>query len=390
MFPLPTSPQCAYEGEVVETVRTPGGAPADVRRCVLHVRCSRLFVRNTIRLCSRCGDYRQSDVLTEMPTDAADSNGQANDSKAPSVALAGRSPLPLSPHIRADVRPVRVSVSRTASGVSPPATARYRPITQTSVRPIELQTTARRTWDKQPVWAYGVTTVPERNPTPLRRTLISLKMAGFEYPTVFVDGDKNWTWWERELGLPVVCRYPRIRTYGNWILTLAELYIRKPNADFYAVFQDDLVCSKNLRQYLEAVPYPDKGYWNLYTFPQNHIRIQHRIGFSPATGWRGAGAVALVFDKRSVLIPLAHDHMVKRVRDPIRGHKYVDGGVVETMNLMGYTEYVHNPSLVQHVGLRSSSGNPRHPQSPSFRGEEFDLLTLLAAPPCADPVPEGK
>jgi hypothetical protein len=222
---------------------------------------------------------------------------------------------------------------------------------------------------------YGVTTVPGRRKDLLPKTLQSLAAGGFDKPRLFVDGDWDYGSWHEEFGLDLTMRYPRIRTYGNWVLCLAELYIRNPSANYYVIFQDDLICSMNMRQYLETIEYPNKGYWNLYTFPENQHLSHGRQGFYPSNRL-GKGAVGLVFDSRAILILLAHDHMVRRARDPDRGHKYVDGGVVETMNQMGWIEHVHNPSLVQHTGHFSTSGNPRHALAPSFRGESYDLMQL--------------
>lgn len=399
--PLALASPCRSESpDVIRQVKAYDGQLVDVRPCSIHGQCSRIFVRNAIRLCLRCNDYvpqdgqstiiTSSNIQTGMPSEPAkmsgDSNGRANDSKPSGIALEGRSRQPLSPHTRPSVRPATRPVSHGRAYAPARHTTRYSPHLRTNVNPIESRTIVPLVWDRAPVWQYGVTTIPERNPEPLRRTLTSLKVSGFNYPTLFIDGDKNWSWWEKEYNLPVVCRYPRIRTYGNWILTLIELYIRNPQADYYAIFQDDFVCSLNLRKYLESIQYPIKGYWNLLTFPVNHIRIRDKIGFSKAQGWRGAGAVALVFNHDALQALLSHGHMADRINprkpghDKTRAYRYVDGAVVETLEAVGYSEYVHNPSLIQHTGLRSATGNPRHPLSPSFRGEDFDLLTLLERP----------
>lgn len=225
-------------------------------------------------------------------------------------------------------------------------------------------------------WAYGVTTVPRRRDTLLPLTLRSLANAGFDKPRLFVDGARNdeAAWWEREYGLEVTVRFPFIRTFGNWCLSLAELYIRDPNAERYAVFQDDFVTYRNLRSYLEKCKYPEKGYWNLYTFPSNQ-------SLAKSEGWYlsnqfGRGAVALVFDVVTVNTVLTHPHMVARPMDAHRGWKAVDGGIVTALAKEGIKEYVHNPSLVQHTGDVSSMRNKPHLKAVSFRGEEYDAAHL--------------
>jgi len=112
------------------------------------------------------------------------------------------------------------------------------------------------------------------------------------------------------------------------------------------------------------------------------------------------GAVALVFSREAVMALLKHPNMVDRICDPQRGWRAVDGGVVEAMRQIGWREYVHNPSLVLHTGARSSMGNRRFPDAPSFRGEGFDAMELLGlhgpspevpkpfVPPPPPPVPD--
>lgn len=229
-------------------------------------------------------------------------------------------------------------------------------------------------------WSCGVTTVPSRKDTLLPRTLDSIRKAGFNDFTLFVDGSKEDTTYYK-YSANVVFRYPQIRTYGNWILSIAELYIRNPLSDRYVMFQDDFITYHNLKEYLSHVEYKDKTYWNLYTFPSNQILAPHNgdkeyIGFYESNQL-GRGAVGLVFNKKTVIDLLANQHMVERVLSVDRGWRSVDGGVVTALNQIGYKELVHNPSLVQHTGIVSSMGNKPHKLATSFRGEFFNALELL-------------
>lgn len=227
-------------------------------------------------------------------------------------------------------------------------------------------------------WAYGVTTVPERLKDLLPRTLASLRTGGFDQPRLFVDG-------ARELGeyakfnLEVTVRYPNIFTYGNWVLALWEIYVRQPNADRYALFQDDLLTYRNLRGYLEHCQYPDKGYWNLYTFPRNQALSKGRIGWYLSDQF-GKGAVGLVFSREAVVVLLSQEYLVCRPQNAHRGQRSVDGGVVTAYKKAGWKEYVHNPSLLQHTGKVSSMRSVSHQTAKSFRGEGFDAMELLECP----------
>jgi hypothetical protein len=244
-------------------------------------------------------------------------------------------------------------------------------------------------------WAYGITTVPARRNTLLPRTVESLKTAGFPTPVLFIDGatHDDATSYEREFGVPCVPRWPVIRTFGNWVLGLAELYIRNPGCSHYVMFQDDLVCSRNLRQYLERCEYPSgergrpKGYWNLYTFdfywrraPRDQtVRREIKDGWFQSPTGQGLGAVGLVFNRNAVVDLLTErGHVVTRPSHPgDRSWRNIDGGIVDALGKYGWREMVHNPSLVQHTGVKSVMGSQRHPDARSFRGEDFDCLSLL-------------
>lgn len=220
-------------------------------------------------------------------------------------------------------------------------------------------------------WAYGVTTVPERSDTTLPPTLASLALAGFDKPRLFVDG-------ERDTGRAdhyATFRYPRVGAYGNWWLSIVELFIRDPNCHRYALFQDDLLCSKNLRQYLEECTYPEKGYLNLYTWPCNQSLAKGRQGWYESDQ-KGRGALALVFNRETLMTLLCRPEFVTWPTSPKRNDRKIDGRVVTALTNAGYKEYVHNPTLVMHREGRSAIGLLPHPPATSFRGEEFDCLEL--------------
>lgn len=242
---------------------------------------------------------------------------------------------------------------------------------------------------------YGVTSCLSRLDTLLPRTLASLTTAGFDRPHLFLDGvgPDDASGFVRN-GHPVTLRWPAVRTAGNWVLSLYELYYRDPTADLYAVFQDDLVCVGGLRAYLETAALPDRGYLNLYTVPRNHPDAlrergypcdvpETHTGFYPSNQ-RGRGAVALVFPRAGVQTLLSQPHLVTRPErrsgerpDEWWPHRTIDGGVIEAMTQAGWREYVHLPSLVQHTGRGSSMGNVPQPDAPSFPGEGFDARALL-------------
>lgn len=226
-------------------------------------------------------------------------------------------------------------------------------------------------------WAYGVTTVPSRYITTLASTLSSLQEAGFAKPRLFVDGTEPVPPYLISQGKVGQVTYrDNIKTAGNWILAAWELYLRQPDADRYAIFQDDFVTYRNLRAYLDSYPYPAKGYLNLYTFPENEKLANGRRGFY-RSNQLGRGAVGLVFSREAMITLLGSNHLAIKPQHPKRPTSAIDGAVSEAMKKAGWSEYVHSPSLVQHTGIVSSMNNKKHPLSNSFLGREFDAMGLL-------------
>lgn len=224
-------------------------------------------------------------------------------------------------------------------------------------------------------WAYGVTTVPQRFSTLLPRTLSSLANAGFDRPRLFVDGSNDSSRYREQYGLDVTTRFPAVRAYGSWALALGELYLRQPHAARYAIFQDDIVCSRNLKAFLEHT-YPENGYQNLITYPWNEKLANGQKGWV-RSNQRGLGAQGLVFNRAAVLTLLGSKHALTKPQDQKMGWKSIDGGVVAAMNKAGWKEWVHLPSLIQHMGITSTLQNERQPVASSFRGENFDLMELI-------------
>lgn len=243
-------------------------------------------------------------------------------------------------------------------------------------------------------WAVAVTTCPQRRADLCPSTMRSLDAGGFNGPNapwLFVDGCDDLQGWRREYGLDadrqceprhgvralgVTCRYPLVRAFASWCLALAETFHRDPCADRYAVFQDDVEVPRNLRQYLETIPYKPKTYWNLHLNPTNenpkefHGKLRRPeylddkgfVGFVPGNQ-RGMGAMGLVFDRETAMTVISSRYMADRpAHQPradkgwelnARGFRFIDGGLIDALKPLGFTELVHHPNLVRHVGRQS-------------------------------------
>lgn len=348
-FSLP----CQYEGAILEWCDKCNGEMKHIRDCEKHERCTRGEVSPLIQACVTCESY-----TPQTPEKARETHimlRKQRQRKALAQLL--------------NKRKERGERSESQPTQPDPGMKGFKAGQSSS--PL--------------VWEYGITTVEQRRRDLLPVTIESLHKAGFVNPRLFVDGCKDIAGWENEFGLYVVARSTNIRTFGNWFLALIELYIRNPHAHRYALFQDDVIACKGLREYLECTPYPEKGYLNLITYPQNEqYKRLHFKGLpeEEMTGWYpsnqlGKGAQGLVFNREAVVILLSHQHMIERPQDDRRGWRGVDGGIVTAFKKAGWTEYVHSPSLLRHTGEITTMGNPRQPEDLSFRGENWDAMSLV-------------
>lgn len=215
------------------------------------------------------------------------------------------------------------------------------------------------------IWAYGITTVPQRHGL-FCNTRDSLRESGFDEPLVRVDHDLIGAW-------------------GNWWLLLNELWIRNPQAELFAIFQDDVLAVQNLREYVEQTCWKcgPRSYWNLYTAPSNQEVIDRR---EAGKGWflsnqLGKGACALVFDRETMPVVLGSSTLINKPRQARWPKSRVDGALQNALSPLGYAEWCHNPSLVQHVANAAGESLTRPDlerlSAPSFPGEDFDARSLL-------------
>lgn len=234
-------------------------------------------------------------------------------------------------------------------------------------------------------WAVGVTTVPSRRNDLLPTALNSLCDAGFSDVHLFVDGCDDPSLYSQFGRLVSLRPTPALGIVGNWMLAMWELYVRNPKANRFVLFQDDILAVGNLREFLEKSPYPKKrAFLNLYLNRQNKAIVKTQKGWHPSNQLC-QGALGLVFDRDALHAILSSNHMVaKPLTTPPRDRKNVDGGISTSMKNAGFIEYVHNPSLLQHIGRISTVGNTerdgktsRYPPIDWFPGENFDAMEFL-------------
>jgi len=233
-------------------------------------------------------------------------------------------------------------------------------------------------------WAVGVTTVQARLNTLLPATLNSLAAGGFGgLLRLFVDGCRDPKSVEEWCKLPVSTRSQQLGIAGSWMLTLHELYLRQPRADYYLIFQDDVAVLKNLRHYLEQSPLPRAAFGNLFLARGPHKVLKARWPKVPV-GWHKSdqkcrGAQGLLFPNpaaRALLLSTFANNWPNTVK----GDRNVDGMIVQAMNQAGYDEWVHCPTLCEHTGRLSTVGHGIMESVDTWRGEDYDSLELLEGP----------
>lgn len=237
-------------------------------------------------------------------------------------------------------------------------------------------------------WAYGITTVPSRVGNLLDTSLQSLALAGFPEPRLFIEGSAGHEY--SQYKLQVTTRetplHKPANNLGNWYLALWELYIREPLADRYALFEDDILLCRGVKQYLDACQYPKNGYWNLHSAANNVAGYNQQpkadqIAPASPQGWtpsaqKGKGALALVFNREALTTLLMSSYFVKQPQ-AARGWRSLDGTILTSFVNAGYKEYIHLPSFVQHLGDKSTMGHGKCPPATTFPGETFNAIELL-------------
>jgi hypothetical protein len=144
--------------------------------------------------------------------------------------------------------------------------------------------------------------------------------------------------------------------FSNFLLGLTELVLREPHAQAYLVCQDDVLFSAGLRGYLESLlwPAPDTGVVSL--FCASHLAMDRPLGLHrDEGGWQAFGAQAYVFPaeaaRRLLTSPEVFEH---RLRGPAGGQQNIDSVVGRWCRRAGLGYFVHQPSLVQHIGETST------------------------------------
>jgi hypothetical protein len=230
-------------------------------------------------------------------------------------------------------------------------------------------------------WAVGLTTAPRREAT-LTRTLQSLSATGWPSEEIHVFAEPDALSGNEDLRGPVTVRGRKAGAFSNWYLALQELVFTQPTADAYLMFQDDIVCCRGLRKYLEHEFWPAEatGFVSLYCgMLQSNPAGTH--GFMKMqSGDMLYGALAIAFPASAACALLLHP-LFQRHRESRNGTHGIDMALAKWATESGMPGFVHSPSLVSHTGVTSAifSGCRDGPErrTDSFVGENVDVRSIL-------------
>lgn len=229
-----------------------------------------------------------------------------------------------------------------------------------------------------------IVSVAPREAETHQRTFASLLATGFERIIAMCEPGTD------IVGIPAECRVNPER-FGNWRNFVQALRIGLSlNVPYFMTAEDDIELCRGVHDFLVRSEWPDRkcGCLSLYSSRQlenyptgRRFRVddEHALDF--------AGACAFMFsrDAAQSLLWWADNkgwkgHAAGTIVEPER-KEAADTFVGEMLTLMGYSIWAHNPTLVNHIGKKSTMANHDNP-SPyrmplNFPGVDADLRTIF-------------
>jgi len=189
-------------------------------------------------------------------------------------------------------------------------------------------------------WAIAVLTTTHREGGMLARTLESYRGSGFAPPVVFTDANKSGGLW-------------------NLYRALKTLVEQQPNADAYMIIEDDVLFSKDIREYLEAELWPSVGehgcICSIFT-PTIYSSKErwHAVNRGKWT-WMSQCRIYHPCSAKKMVVDLEND---TRMQNKWR---QVDETVGEWAKQNNVSIWFHSPSLTQHISPRNTSYEANRP-----------------------------
>ena len=181
-------------------------------------------------------------------------------------------------------------------------------------------------------WAVAMTTAPRGVPT-LRDSVASLERAGFTNVRIFDDAQRAGAW-------------------SNWLHAVRTLLEQHPKADALLLCQDDIVCCRHLREYLDRTLWPCRPVAVCSPYSPGPYRQAEAGWHEQRRGWALVGALCWA-------VPRETAEAVLEDLGNVRAYRHIDARVGRWAGQTKRTVWYHTPSLVQHVGNRNSAlGDP--------------------------------
>jgi len=196
--------------------------------------------------------------------------------------------------------------------------------------------TIKKDWE----WGIGVLTTTHRTGGMLARTLESFRGSGFAPPVVFTDANKRGGLWNLHRALK----------------TLVE---QCPDADAYMIVEDDVLFSRDIREYLESELWPSVGehgcICSIFTPTMYASRERWHIEDRDNGPWMSQCRIYHPHSAKKIAADLDND---VRLRNKWRQIDTTIGGWAKKHNVK---IWFHSPSLTQHISHKNTSYETNRP-----------------------------
>lgn len=217
-------------------------------------------------------------------------------------------------------------------------------------------------------WSVGITSC-FRYESFLENTIQQVSQAGWDNVLVFAEPGTD-------------TKHTRSVQYGcwtNWICSLYEMFqLGFPDTKYYLILEDDINICKNVRVYLEEILPPLDRFGIVSLYSPDHISRKSKgmncIHDESSLGRFCWGTQAIIFNNESIELFLKSE---RTFYHKLEGeNKNRDSAIGMWALDSGKKVYYHTPSLVQHVGEKSTIDHDFHEAS-DFVGIDFDATSLL-------------
>lgn len=221
-------------------------------------------------------------------------------------------------------------------------------------------------------WAVGLITCPRQQGYYLDRTLQSLNQAGWSDVVIYAEPGSE---------IPpsfhgtVVQRRKQYGDWTNWASGLYDLFLSKPDTDYFFMAEDDFVVFSQAKEYLERTLPSLEPFASVSLYTPSIYQSKSR-GFHDESAVDIWSTVTVIMSQRSVQAFFS-DEDVQRHRftgiadvNPSNRHASYGRGFTSLVDTTGNTVkdvvigrwarrhnlpvYFHTPALAEHIGIYST------------------------------------